>query len=210
MAAPDARMRFPAGLIDFTADVGIASQDHDNYPPPQGQARFDHMRMAVIALLSQQASFSEPTQYRDGTPWFDLNDQTLKIRRSNEWVRFSEAIPLGESEAGVHLTLEEWFASTNVALSSLTQEVVFNGTSTANSVTDITIPSSLQVFLFNDTQCFFYLNGLLLDPRNCSLIGSPPTTVRLSNTSLSIGDTFTVIMRRVPSSSFHVPTVSVP
>ena len=66
-------------LIDFVADVGIASQDHDNYPPPQGQARFDHMRMAIIALLSQQASFSEPTQYRDGTPWFDLTDQTWNI-----------------------------------------------------------------------------------------------------------------------------------
>lgn len=210
MAAPDARMRFPAGLIDFDTDVGIASQDHDNYPPPQGQARFDHMRMAIIALLCQQASFIEPTQFRNGTPWFDLNDQTLKIRRENEWVKFSEAIPLGDPVDGVHLTLEQWFTTTNAALSSLAQEVTFTGVSTADNITDITIPASLRAFIFDDTRCYFYVNGLLIDPRDCALIGSPSTTIRLTNTSLSTGDDFTVIMRRVPSSSFYVPTVSVP
>ena len=208
MAAPDARMRFPAGLINFTTDVGIASQDHDDYPPPQGQARFDHMRMVVIALLSQQASFSEPTQYRNGTPWFDLTDQTLKIRRSGEWVNYAETIPLGDPVDDVHLTLEEWFTSTNVALASLAQEIVFNGVSTADGITNITIPESLQSLIFSDTRCFFYLNGLLLDPRDCVIIST--TTIRLSNITLSDGDEFTVMMRRVPASSFHASTVSVP
>ena len=50
MSIPDNRLRFSSTKIDFANDVGIASQDHDNYPPPQGQARFDHMRMVVIAL----------------------------------------------------------------------------------------------------------------------------------------------------------------
>lgn len=208
MAAPDARMRFPSARIDFATDVGIASQDHDDYPPPQGQARYDHMRMVVIALLSQQASYDEPTQYRDGTPWFDLNDQTLKIRRENEWVNFSEAIPLGDPDAGVHTTLEEWYTSTNAALSSLTQEVVFNGVATASNVTEITVPVSLQAYIASDSRCYFYINGLLIDPRNCSFVGS--TTIKLSNISLSLDDTFTVVIRRVPSSTFYSSTVSVP
>lgn len=209
MAAPDARMRFPSALIDFDNDVGIASQDHDDYPPPQGQARFDHMRMVVIALLSQQASFDEPTEFRDGTPWFDLNDQTLKMRRENEWVRYSEAIPVGEpNELGVHTTLEEWFDEVNAVLSSLSREVVFNGESTANGVTDISIPESLRDFVFSDMRCFFYRNGLLLDPRGCSIIGS--STVRLTAESLNVGDTFTIVLRRIPSSTFYTQTVTAP
>ena len=105
---------------------------------------------------------------------------------------------------------QEWFATTNVALSSLAQEVVFNGVSTANGITDISIPSSLQGFIFSDTRCFFYINGVLVDPRNSTFIGSPATTIRLVDTSLSTGDEFTAILRRVPASSFHASTVSVP
>lgn len=208
MPLPDNRLRFPSALIDFASDVGVASQDHDSYPPPQGQARYDHMRMVVIALLSQQASFDEPTEYRNGTPWFDLNTETLKIRLGNEWVNFSDAIPLGEPDTdGNYTTLTEWFETTNAALSSLAQEVVFNGVSTSDGVTDITIPESLRVYIFSDTRCFFYVNGLLIDPRNCDILGT--STIRLSNVSLSTNDEFTVILRRVPSSSFYAPTVSV-
>lgn len=208
MPLPDNRLRFSSTLIDFTNDVGIASQDHDNYPPPQGQARYDHMRMVVIALLSQQASFDEPTEYRNGTPWFDLNTNTLKIRSGNEWVNYADVIPLGEADTeGNYLTLSQWFDTTNAALSSLSQEIVFNGVSTADGVTDITIPESLQVYIFGDTRCYLYINGLLIDPRNCAILGT--STIRLSNVSLSTNDEFTAILRRVPNSSFYVPTVSV-
>lgn len=203
MAVPDNRLRFPSGRIDFTNDVGIVSQDHDNYPPPQGQARYDHMRMVIIGLLSQQASFDEPTEYRNGTPWFDLNSNILKIRNNDSWTNYSDIIPLGD--AG--LTLSEWFDITNAALSSLSQEVVFNGVSTISGATSIAIPSALQTFIFSDTRCFFYLNGLMIDPRNCTIIGG--TTIQLSNISLSINDEFTVMLRRVPDDSFYAATVSV-
>lgn len=208
MPLPDNRVRFPSALIDFATEVGIASQDHDNYPPPQGQARYDHMRMVVIGLLSQQASFEEPSQYRNGTPWFDLNSNTLKIRNMNEWVNYSDVIALGEADTdGIYLTLTEWFNTTNAALSSLSQEVVFNGVSTSNGVTDITIPEALQSFIFSDTRCYFHLNGLLIDPRDCSILGN--TTIRLSNVSLSVNDEFTAILRRIPDDTFYAPTVSV-
>lgn len=208
MPIPDNRLRFSSTLIDFTNDVGIASQDHDDYPPPQGQARYDHMRMVVIALLSQQSSFDEPTEYRNGTPWFDLNTNTLKIRGNAGWLDYSDVISLGEADTdGNYTTLTEWFNATEAAISTLSQEVVFNGVSTSDGVTDITIPESLRAFIFSDTRCFFYINGLLVDPRNCDILGT--STIRLSNVSLSTSDEFTVILRRVPSSSFYAPTVSV-
>lgn len=208
MVLPDNRIRLPAGLIDFAADVGIVSQDHDSYPPPQGQARYDHMRMVLIGLLAQQASFDEPTQYRNGTPWFDLNMNMLKIRSEGAWVNYSEVIPLGEADTeGNYLTLADWFNTTNAALSSFAQEIVFNGVSTSNGVTDITIPESLRPFIFTDTRCFLYLNGLMVDPRDCAFIGD--STIKLSNISLSVNDEFTAIIRRVPNSTFYAPTVSV-
>ncbi|MHA1289158.1 MAG: hypothetical protein ACTSPB_17355 [Candidatus Thorarchaeota archaeon] len=209
MALPDNRLRFSSTLIDFINDVGIANQDHDNYPPPQGQARFDHMRMLLIALLAQQSSFDEPTEYRDGTPWFDLNTNTLKIRSTNEWVNYSDVIPLGLPDTdGNFLTLAQWYAETSTALSSLAQEVTFSGVTTADNTVDINIPASLQEFIFSDSRCFLYVGGLLIDPRNCAFIGN--TTIRLSNILLDTDDEFTVIIRRVPDSSFYAPTVSAP
>lgn len=203
MAIPDNRLRFPSTRIDFTNDVGIVNQEHDDYPPPQGQARYDHMRMAIIGLLAQQASFDEPTEYRNGTPWFDLNSNTLKIRNNDSWVNYSDVIPLGNTG----LTLSEWFDTTNAALSSLSQEIVFNGISTISGATNIIIPTPLQTFIFSDTRCFLYLNGFMIDPRNCVITGG--TTIILSNISLSVNDEFTVLLRRVPDDSFYAATVSV-
>jgi len=164
----------------------------------------------MISLLAQQSSYDEPTQYRNGTPWFDLNTNVLKIRVGSEWASYADVIPLGDIDAtsGSYLTLSDWFDTTNAAISSLAQEATFSGLSTADSVTDITIPASLRTFLFVDTRCFFYINGLLVDPRDCIIINL--TTIRLSNISLDTDDEFTVILRRVPSNSFYAPTVSVP
>lgn len=210
MSLPDNRLRFPSTLIDFVQDVGIANQDHDNYPPPQGQARYDHMRMAIIALLSQQASYDEPTQFRVGSPWFDLNSMTLKIRTNDGWVNYSSVIPLGEPDSdGSYITLEEWYNKIDAAFSSLAQDAIFNGIATADGIIDVTIPDDLRQFVYLDTRCLFYVNGLLIDPRNCSLIGN--STIRLLHPqSLNKDDQFTVILKRIPINSFYMPTVSVP
>lgn len=203
MPTPDNRIRLPATLIDFANDVGVASQSHDNYPPPQGQARFDHMRMFLIGLLSQQSSFDEPTEFRDGTPWFDLNTLMLKINKGGEWVSYAEIIELAED-----VSLANWYAEVSVALTSISQEVVFNGVCTVDGITEIAIPESLQQFVASDTRCFLYINQKLIDPRNCSIVAS--TTIRIVNATLDDGDTFTVALRRIPASSFHTQTVSVP
>lgn len=200
-------MRFPSAKIDFDTDVGVTGQDHDNYPAPSSQARFDHLRLAIIALLTQQASYSTPTQYRVGSPWFDLNTSTLKIFKNNvdQWVSLSETI-LIDSE----LTLAQWYESVKDTLVGLSPEVVFSGRSTADDVINISIPQSVQESIATDARVFLHINGLLVDPRNCSLIGTPPTTIRLSNISLSNGDTFTVSIRKISSTTFLTSTVIVP
>jgi hypothetical protein len=105
---PDNRIRLQAPPIDFEDDVGNTGQDHDDYPDP-GQARYDWMRMYLIGLLANQASFNEPVNYRKGTPWFDLNTMTLKIRTGEgvagtTWSDFSDVI-----QVSTGLTLKDWF-----------------------------------------------------------------------------------------------------
>ena len=114
MALPDNRIRLPAVKIDFANDVGLASQDHDTYPPAGGQARFDHMRMYLIGLLSQQSSYDEPTQKRDGTPWFDYNTLSLKIWLDGSWRPYSDTIQLTDE-----LNLTQWYSQVSLALSTL-------------------------------------------------------------------------------------------
>ena len=94
MTTPDQRIRLPGAKINFSTDVGTTGQDHDTFPAP-GQARYDHMRMYLLGLLSNQASYSEPTQYREGSFWFDLNTLTFKIYVNDSWSSLSETILLG-------------------------------------------------------------------------------------------------------------------
>lgn len=212
MPTPDNRIRLPSAKIDFATDVGLASQDHDNYPPPQGQARFDHMRMFLSGLLAQQSSFSEPTQYRDGTPWFDLNTLQLKIRTGGAWVPYANTIALEEDEDGNITSLADWFNSVSTSLGNLAPEITFSGVCTADNQTTINIPESLRTYLFTDSRTFVYQNGLLLDPRNSRLNpgGSPTSVQLLAGDELNNGDSFIIMIRRIPAETYYTPTVSVP
>lgn len=209
---PDNRIRYPSTKIDFDADVGVTGQDHDEYPAPGTQSRFDYMRMALIGLLAQQSSFSEPSQYRDGTPWFDLNTFTLKIYRDGAWRPYSSAIPLTEEdESGDVVTLAEWYTATTTALDSIAPEIVFSGTCTDDDITAINIPTSLRSGLFTDSRTFVYKNGGLLDPRTTRLDpGSNPTSVKLLVDTLDDADTFVVVIKRIPSTTFYSSSVSIP
>lgn len=91
----DNRIKFPATAIDFS-EVGVTGQDHDNYPAGSQQARYDWMRMVIIGLLSCQSSAIEPTQYRDGTWWFDLSTLSMKIRVGEAWEPAAKVLALAE------------------------------------------------------------------------------------------------------------------
>ena len=211
MVLPDNRIRLSSTKLNFAADVGTSGCDHDNYPPEGGQARFDHMRMFLIGLLSQQSSYDEPTEKRDGTPWFDLGSGVLKIWKNDSWMMYSEAIPIAIDVDNNVTTLAEWFDNVSSALSNLAQEITFSGSCSANNLTIINIPESLRTYLYSDSRPFVHINGVLVDPRNTKLEpGALPTAVKLTNATINDGDTFTVCIRRVPNSTFYTPTVSIP
>ena len=209
MTIPDNRIRYPAAKIDFTADVGVTGQDHDSYPAPGGQARFDHMRMALIGLLSQQSSFDEPSQRRDGTPWFDLNTFALKIWYNGSWQLYSHAIPL-EVDGLDKISLADWYDQVNNSIAGLAPEVCFHGTCTTAGASQISIPSSLLPYIYSDSRVFLYVNGTAIDPSEVQLIGSPiPDTIDLLNHEFDNGDLFHVQIRRVPSTTFYSPSVTI-
>ena len=181
--------------------MGTTGQDHDNFPAA-GQARFDHMRMFLIGLLSNQASYDEPVQFRDGTVWFDLNTNTLKINIGGSWKPVSDAIDLDSTSDTV--TLSSWYETVNSVVQGFIPEVTFGGSATSTTNL-IPIPSSLNISNLN--RCFVWVNGLLLDPKKCEIFGA---SVRLIDSTVKSGDKFTVVLKKMLTADFYAPDVSAP
>jgi hypothetical protein len=206
MTLPDNRIQLPPTKIDFDTQVGVTGQVHDDYPSPQGQARFDHMRIYLIGLLSQQSSFDPPSQKRDGTPWFDLNELSLKISLNNVWLPYSDAIKIGG------MSLSDWYTNVETALVGIAPEIFFSGVCTQQGVVDIPIPTEYQVLISAESKAFVTINRThQFTPLEVQFIGSPnPTTIRLLNAELEADDTFAVSIRRIPNSNFLNSTLSIP
>lgn len=218
MPTQDARIRFPAARVDFVNDVGETSQPHDQYPAPGQQARYDWLRLYLIGLLSNQASALEPTNYREGSLWFDtsidLSDiippATFRVRKNNNWVSLSEAINLGTS------TLQAWYEETVSSLSSIAPELFYAGVAKNAGSSDIPIPPTIGTYVTSDTRAFVVINGegsnrlgastIIVDPRRVSVFN---THITLQDFQLEADDKFTVTLRRIPSATFYQPNVIV-
>lgn len=206
---PDNRINLQAPLVGFPTVTG---QLHDQFPSPGQQARFDWMRSYLIGLLSNQSSYSPPTQYRDGTLWYDFNTLTLRIWSQGAWQPFAAvvALALGEGVSDT-ITLAEWYASTAAALTSVAPEIVYSGTCSQANTTTIPIPASLRGPLNSNSRPFVWINGLLLSPETTVLLGSPtPTTISLQANTMNLGDKFTVNIRNVLPNYFYQTNVSAP
>jgi len=214
MALPDNRIRIPTTRINFETEVGVTGQDHDTFPAAGQQLRYDAFRMYLIGLLANQSSESEPAEFRLGSLWFDLTKLLIKIRSTNssgtDWLSLASAIQVDTDSGGNPVTLADWYASASGVISGFKSEVVFSGQSSGNGINVVSIPESLRSSISSTARCFFYINGLMLDPRKSSLFGTPADTIRLSGTSLSNGDTYTAIIRSVPDATFYSPSVNVP
>lgn len=200
----DNRLKLPPTKIDFDA-VGTTGQDHDQYPAP-GQARFDHMRMYLIALLSQQSSDSAPTEFREGTPWLDTGSDPpqLRVRLGGEWAPYGRAITLGSGLDAVSLL--DWFDNAQYMLSSLAPDVTFSGRATGFAAS-ITVPGPLRSSLKAVSRPLVYVNGLLLDPRETTLEND---VVLLGVNRMKSGDRFSVLIRGIPNQNFYVPDAPAP
>ena len=218
MSTQDARIRFPAARIDFANDVGETSQPHDSYPAPGQQARYDWLRLYLIGLLSNQASSLEPTNYRDGSLWYDTSidlsniipPATFRVRKNNSWLSLSEAISLGS------ITLQSWYEQTVDSLSSVAPELFYAGFAKNAGSSDITIPATFGSYIAADTRAFVVINGVGSQRSGATTIICDPRRVNVFNTHVSLldfvleaGDTFTVTLRRIPSTTFYQPDVIV-
>lgn len=203
----DNRIRFDAPLIDFTTTVGLSGQTHDNYPAPNTQARFDHLRLFLIGLLSCQSSENEPTQYRDGTWWFDIKTNMMKIYSNGNWRHASEVIQLGKDQNDLPITLQNWYDSISQVVSSLQNEVHFQSVIVTPGTTLIPIPN---VFL-NPTnlivpgsKAFVHVNGVLLNPLETTLEpGNLPTAVKLP-IAPNIGDSISIVIKYIQNNRFSL------
>ena len=205
---PDNRLRFPSSLIDFTVDVGLSGQDHESFPAPGAQPRWDWFLIYFIGLLANQSSYDEPTQYRDGSLWFDLNNLTLKVYRNGAWAGLAESIEL-QTVAGTLTTLHSWYSLVNSQLSGAAPEATFSGYCITDGKTEIPVPVTIQGAIdMVRTRPFVYINGLLVDPRSVEYFTA--TTVALKNDIvLNDGDRFTVVIKNITSTMFSVPEVVV-
>lgn len=211
MSLPDNRVRFPAARLNFSTAVGTTGQDHDNYPAPDQQPRYDWLRMYLIGLLSSQSSHHEPGQHRDGTLWFDLNTLTLKIFSDSTWRSVADVIGIVEGDSPSTTTsLAQWYAAIQAQLTSTAPEATFSGYCTENNTTIINVPDSIKDNIDADrSRPIVYKNGLLLDPRDCEFFTS--ATIKLKNgTTLDKDDEFTVMVKNITPTLFHIPDVIVP
>lgn len=202
----DNRIRFDSTRIDFAGSVGLTGQEHDNYPAPNSQARFDHLRSYLIGLLANQSGDTEPAQYREGTLWFDTAVGVLKIRSGDKWDLLSSVTQLSDS-----VTLKQWYDAVRVVVDSASPEVVFNCEIVADGVTSITIPESIRPYIYSDSRAYIYVNGLLLDPRYSTILGAPPPPrIQIVYGSLSAGDRVIVVIKRIPNTHYYTDTVRIP
>lgn len=201
----DNRIRLPAPRIDFDDDVGITGQDHDEFPAPRTQARYDWMRLYLIGLLSHQSGEDIPIERRTGTTWMQRISDSIKFKFFNgtSFVDIANAIVVEDTgdSADDTLTLAEWFVLAQSKLNSIQPKATWSGSSIADGVTKITIPTSIQD-LIKDISTLIrplvYIEGVLVDPRNCAFgPGECPSTVDLSGgVEVNDGERFTVITER--------------
>ena len=211
MTLPDNRMRFDASLIDFTNDVGIANQAHDNFPGPNQAPRYDWLRIMFISLLSSQSSYDEPTQYRDGTTWFDLSNLTLKIYASGAWRPLAEVLSVVEgTTVSDTTTLAEWYTSIQSTLISSAPDATFSGRCTEDGIVTIIVPEAIRDGIdIDNSRPIIYKNGLLIDPRDSEF--HTAITIRLRNgVTLDTDDEFTVFIQNISPRLFYAPDVVIP
>jgi hypothetical protein len=198
------KLQFPPTLIDFDNVVGLTGQLHDNIPDAGQQPRFDWYRMWLIALLANQSSTTAagpPNQYRTGTLWYNRDEQAFFVAYQVTNNPYADFIPLANAiklNASDSYTLQQFYNDTIGALSSLLKKFTFSGTTTSITTTSIPIPSYITTAISPNIANYspvVYINGLLVDPRNCQFnIGCPTTVNLLNGIILNRGDNFVVMV----------------
>lgn len=197
----DNRIQFPPTEVDFDNVVGITNQDHDNFPAPGQQPRYDWMRSVVIGLLSNQSSVDPPTQYRTGTTWYNRTKQSMFVWDGSAFASLAAHIALMESTDGSVLSLSDWFMLVQDKLESLQPKITFGGRSERDGAQSIPVPLSIQetiADIYEMLHPVVYKNGLLIDPRFSSFSTGCSSSVELrGDVRLNKNDRFVVMIERI-------------
>jgi hypothetical protein len=191
MAIPetDNRIKLIDTIVDFDNEVGITGQEHDSFPSPGQNPRYDWMRSFLIGLLSLQSSHEEPTQKRTGTPWFDKEKQVIRIYDGASFVSLSQLL------AARGVSLQSFFNLVNAKLEDHRPTYTFSGIVSRES-DRIPIPPAIQSELDNPAMfvVLVFVNGLLVDPDTVSLSSACPNSIELVY-PLEENDRFSVILK---------------
>lgn len=223
-SAFDNRIRFSTSAIDFLNDVGLTQQTHDTYPSPNTQARYDWMRMYLIGLLSNQSSCNQPSQYRPGTMWYQMDCPNT----GNGYYKAYDCVADTFSDLANHIKafdgpsgavdLASFIASTRLSLGAITDtsgaldvEIILHGSVTSAATNEIIIPAELQARLGSDYIPYvFFQNdaaktvtipfpGMTLIPLDEITLSPAYDKITLLNIFLTDGDKYLVSFRRVNS-----------
>lgn len=151
---PDNRLNLQGPLIDFDTEVGTTGQAHDTFPKP-GPARYDQMRSYLIALLSNQSSFSEPVEFRVGSLWFDLNVASFKYRaetpgpiistEGSNFLNLSNGIELATG-----LSLQTWYDQVKEIITTVDPGISSIFSKLTNATADEAMSAGSLVYVSNN------------------------------------------------------------
>jgi len=198
----DNRIQFPPTPVDFDNVVGTTGQLHDSFPAGGQAPRYDWMRMVLIGLLANQSSADEPTQRRTGTTWFNRTKDALEIFTGSGFVDLAQVLELAAASTDgstAQVTLASWYADVKAAIASIRPRFTFSGISSADSVSAIPVPQSIQdamAGIVDDLHPLVYVEGILVDPRLTRFSAGCPSLIQLLGDPLSSNDKFTVVIER--------------
>jgi hypothetical protein len=196
----DNRIALPPTLIDFTA-VGVTGQDHDEFPAPAQQPRYDWMRLYLIGLLANQSATERPTQFRTGTIFYNKSTNAFEYHDGDDWQDIASGIVLDGSDTDNIVTLASWFAEATSQLASIRPRVTWSGDVLDRDITTIEIPDSAKDVIdgiCDDVHPMVYKNGALISPNSTRFATACPSSVELlDGETLDTGDRYTVIVERV-------------
>lgn len=196
----DNRIALPPTLIDFVA-VGVTGQDHDEFPAPAQQPRYDWMRLYLIGLLSNQSAAERPTQFRTGTIFYNKTTNAFEYHDGDNWQDIASGVLLDGSNTDNIVTLASWYTEAVEQLASIRPRVTWSGDVLENGVTTIAIPNSAKDVIegiCDDVRPLVYRNGALINPNNTRFAAGCPTSVELlDGETLDRGDSYTVIVEKI-------------
>lgn len=205
----DNRLQYPSATVDFST-VGLSGQDHDDYPVPNTSPRFDWMRMYLMGLMSNQSSHTPPSEYREGTIWYNSLIEQYNYQTSSGFKPISEAIYINEN-GGQNLSDFVNHISTRSSVNN--RLGVFAGKAD-NSNYDFALnrvllpPGISEIINYPDSGSIpfgavVYKNGKILKNSEVELISN--SKVQLTGTILDFDDEFCVFIKKLITEGSSLP-----